>query len=236
MGTKYGDIRYKWLAENGYDVKKDTLQQSYVRSLLAPVSEIQGVFCEADAGTGKTTLAIMAGVNGLQNEEYSKLIYIRSAREAGEKLGFLPGTLEEKTGPYMKPFFKTITKAVGERTVAEWLAVGKIEALTTTFEIGETYENAFVIIDEAQLLSVNELQLIHTRPDSSTKMVTVGSTKQTHDLVKKIEGFTPFEIMMRHYGDMAEIHTLEKNFRGMWSLHGDKVSETIERLKREATQ
>lgn len=231
MAKKYGDIRYKWLAENGYDVQKDALQHSYMKSLLASVSEIQGVFCEADAGTGKTTLAVMAGINGLLNDEYSKLIYIRSAREAGEKLGFLPGTLEEKTAPYMKPFYKTVIKAVGERVFAEWTAQGKIEALTTTFEIGETYENAFVIIDEAQLLSVNELQLIHTRPDSATKMVTVGSTKQTHDIVKKIAGFTPFEIMMRHYDEMAAIHTLEKNFRGGWSLHGDRVSNTIAKLQ-----
>lgn len=231
MGNKYGDIRYKWLAERGIDVMKDREQYSYAKALFASTDEIRGVFCEAPAGTGKTTVPALIGAYGVINGDFSKIIYIRNTEVVGKGLGFLPGDIGEKISPYMKPFAEALD-LVQPGLYEKWVAEEKVFAITTTYERGVTYDNAFVIFDEAQSAPLEEHQTINTRPKDNCKIVSVGSLKQIDGNVKRIAGFTPFEIFMEHYRTQnASYHTLSKNYRGEWSRHADTVQDTINRLK-----
>lgn len=235
MAKKYGDIRYKWLAERGFDVLGDTHQHAYMQSLWAPPKVIYGVFCESPAGTGKTHLAALAGAYAVEKGEYDRIIYIRNPAPVGKELGFLPGDIDGKTMPYMQPFVKALDY-VKPGTFEKWSEEGKAFAITPTYERGVTYENAFVIIDEAQSFSLDELHMVYTRPTTNCKVVTTGSLNQIDDSrLKRICGLTPLEVFMRHYdNDLAVHHKLITNYRGAWSNHADKIRETIKRIEMEA--
>jgi len=228
MANKYGDIRWKWLEERGFNVLADKHQYAYMQSLWSPVELVQGVFCESPAGTGKTVLAVLAGAYAIENGEFDRIIYIRNPIPVGKDIGFLPGEKEDKTGPYMQPFVKALDY-VKPGTYEAWAEQQKAFAITPTFERGVTYENAFVIIDEAQSMSLEELQTIYTRLADSCKVVTTGSLLQIDDAkLRKYHGFTPFEIYMSHFeGERVTFHKLEKNYRGWFSNHADMVKKTI---------
>lgn len=235
MGNKYADIRWKWLEERGFNVLGDKHQYAYMQSLWAAPDIVHGVFCESPAGTGKTHLAVMAGAYAVEKGDYDRIIYIRNPASVGKDIGFLPGTEDEKTKVYMAPFIKALDH-VKPGTYETWVSDEKAFAITPTFERGVTYENAFVIIDEAQSYSLDELHMIYTRPTSSCKVVTTGSLNQIDDpKLKRIKGMTPFEVYMRHYeGEMATFHKLVTNYRGPWSQHADKVRDTIKQIENDA--
>lgn len=232
MGNKYGDIRWKWLAEKGFDVLADKHQYAYMQSLWTPPDIVQGVFCESPAGTGKTVLAVLAGAYAVENEEYDRIIYIRNTIPVGKDIGFLPGEIEGKTGPYMAPFVKALDY-VKPGTFEDWSAAEKAFAITPTFERGVTYDRAFVIIDEAQSISLTELQTIYTRLTNSCKVVTTGSLLQIDDTkLKRYSGLTPFEVYMKHFeGQQVTYHKLVTNYRGWFSNHSDQVRTTIKALE-----
>lgn len=238
MANKYGDIRYKWLAERGTNVLKDELQRQYAESLFASVDDVQGVFCEAASGTGKTTIATLIGAYGVLNGDFDRIIYLRNTEVVGEKIGFLPGDIDGKVGPHMTPFIEALD-LVQPGLYEKWAEEGKAHAIATTHTRGVTWDRAYVIIDESQSLKLVELQTAHTRPTATCKIVTIGSLKQIDGNVKRIGGKTPFEVFMQHYAKMTPVpafHTLTTNFRGAWSLHGDKVAETIEQIELEAVR
>jgi predicted ribonuclease YlaK len=232
MGNKYGDIRWKWLAEKGFDVLADKHQYAYMQSLWTSPDIVQGVFCESPAGTGKTVLAVLAGAYAVENEEYDRIIYIRNPIPVGKDIGFLPGEIEGKTGPYMAPFVKALDY-VKPGTFEDWSAAEKAFAITPTFERGVTYDRAFVIIDEAQSISLTELQTIYTRLTNSCKVVTTGSLLQIDDTkLKRYSGLTPFEVYMKHFeGQQVTYHKLVTNYRGWFSNYSDQVRTTIKALE-----
>jgi len=232
MGNKYGDIRWKWLEERGFDVLGDKHQYAYMQSLWTPADIVQGVFCESPAGTGKTVLAVMAGAYAVENGEYDRIIYIRNTETVGKGIGFLPGDTNDKTGPHMAPFIKALDY-VKPGTFEDWSAAEKAFAITPTFERGVTYDNAFVIIDEAQSISLGELQTIYTRPTNTCKIVTTGSLLQIDDpKLQRFNGLTPFEVYMKHFeGERVTFHKLVTNYRGWFSNHADAVKRTIEKLE-----
>lgn len=235
MGNKYGDMRWKWLAEKGFNVLADKHQYAYMQSLFAPVDTVQGVFCESPAGTGKTTLAALAGAYEVERTTYDKIIYIRNA-VAVRDMGFLPGDVGEKEEPYMSPI-KDALENVSPETFEKWAhpfsGEPKIITTTTAFTRGITWKNAFIIIDEAQNFDLEELQAVYTRCDTSNKIVTVGSLRQVDNRkVKRINGYTPMEIYMEHFrGTPVTYHKLETNYRGWFSKHADDVHETVQKLK-----
>ena len=231
VSHKYTDIRWKWLEERGFDVLSDKHQYAYMQSLWTPADIVQGVFCESPAGTGKTVLAVLAGAYAVDKGEYDRIIYIRNTEVVGKPIGFLPGDDKAKTDPHMAPFIRALDY-VKPGTFESWVADEKAFAITPTFERGVTYEKAFIIIDEAQSISLAELQTIYTRVTNTCKVVTIGSLLQIDDdRLKRYSGLTPFEVFMRHYeGHRATYHKLVTNYRGEWSNHGDKVRQTIEEL------
>lgn len=231
MGNKYGDIRWKWLEERGFNVLADKHQYAYMQSLWMQPELVQGVFCESPAGTGKTVLAVLAGAYAVENEEYDRIIYIRNPQVVGKEIGFLPGETKDKTDPFMQPFIKALDY-VRPGTYEAWAETGKAFAITPTFERGVTYENAYIIIDEAQSVSLGELQTIYTRATDSCKIVTTGSLLQIDDTkLRRYGGLTPFEVYMRHFeGQRVTYHKLVTNYRGWFSNHADDVRRTVEAL------
>lgn len=232
MAHKYADIRWKWLEERGLNVLDDKHQYAFMQSLWTPPDIVQGVFCEAAAGTGKTVLSVLAGAYAVEKGEYDRIIYIRNTEVVGKDIGFLPGDSTEKTAPHMTPFVSALD-LIKPGTFEVWEAEGKAFAISPTHERGVTYDNAFIIIDEAQSFELEELQAIYTRPTSTCKIVSIGSLKQIDNKrLKRYGGLTPFEVYMRHFeGQMATFHKLHTNWRGPWSLHADNVADTVEALK-----
>ena len=231
MGNKYQDIRFKWLEEKGFNVLADKHQYAYVQSLWAPVDVVQAVFCESPAGTGKTSVAVMCGAYAVENGDYDRIIYIRNTEVVGKEVGFLPGTVDEKIGAHMLPFVEALD-GVKPGTFESWVESGRAQATTATFLRGVTFRRAFIIIDEAQSLTLEELQTIYTRVTDDCKIVTTGSLRQIDNLkLKRIAGLTPFEVYMKHFeGTPATYHKLTKNYRGAFSLHSDRIQKTVKDL------
>lgn len=136
------------------------------------------VFGTGPAGTGKTYLAVAAGVSELLSGMRERLIVTRPAIEAGEKLGFLPGTLEEKVDPYMLPIWDALREFMGQEQMERRMARGEIEVAPIAFMRGRTLKSAFVIVDEAQNMTVQQMKMVLTRLGRSSRMVVTGDPGQ----------------------------------------------------------
>lgn len=151
-------------------------QARYIDLLANPENAM--VFGVGPAGTGKTFLAVAAGVAELIAGVRQRLIVTRPAVEAGEKLGFLPGTLEEKVDPYMLPIWDSLRELMGQEQMERRMARGEIEVAPIAFMRGRTLKNAFVIVDEAQNTSVAQMKMVLTRLGRDSRMVITGDPGQ----------------------------------------------------------
>lgn len=136
------------------------------------------IFGTGPAGTGKTYLAVAAGVSELLQGVRERLIVTRPAVEAGEKLGFLPGTLEEKVDPYMLPIWDSLRELMGQEQMERRMTKGEIEVAPLAFMRGRTLKNAFVIVDEAQNTTVPQMKMVLTRLGRDSRMVVTGDPGQ----------------------------------------------------------
>ncbi len=136
------------------------------------------VFGIGPAGTGKTYLAVAKAVQALQAKEVSKLILTRPAVEAGERLGYLPGSLEEKIDPYLRPLFDALNDMVEGETIPKLIESGAIEIAPLAYMRGRTLNNAFVILDEAQNTTPEQMKMFLTRLGFGSKMVVTGDVTQ----------------------------------------------------------
>jgi phosphate starvation-inducible PhoH-like protein len=136
------------------------------------------VFGVGPAGTGKTYLAVATGVAELNAGLRQRLIVTRPAVEAGEKLGFLPGTLEEKVDPYMLPIWDSLRELMGQEQMERRMARGEIEVAPIAFMRGRTLKNAFVIVDEAQNTTAAQMKMVLTRLGRDSRMVITGDPDQ----------------------------------------------------------
>lgn len=130
------------------------------------------------AGTGKTFVAAMAAARAFKNKEVDRIIITRPVVEAGEQLGFLPGDLSEKYGPYVQPFLEALSKCMGSGQVEALVAHKKIEFLPLAFMRGHSWDNAFVVLDEAQNVTKAQMKLFLTRVGQGTKVVIDGDVTQ----------------------------------------------------------
>ncbi|HZZ00404.1 MAG TPA: PhoH family protein [Candidatus Baltobacteraceae bacterium] len=130
------------------------------------------------AGTGKTYLAIVMAVRALRNRDVSRVILSRPAVEAGEKLGFLPGDLREKVDPYMRPLFDALNDLLGQGVVDKHIDRGTLEVAPLAYMRGRTLSDAFVILDEAQNATSDQIKMFLTRLGSASRMVVVGDETQ----------------------------------------------------------
>ncbi|KCZ46158.1 phosphate starvation protein PhoH [Hyphomonas pacifica] len=151
-------------------------QSRYIDLLAHPDNAM--IFGVGPAGTGKTFLAVAAGVSELLTGARQRLIVTRPAVEAGEKLGFLPGTLEEKVDPYMLPIWDSLRELMGQEQMERRMARGEIEVAPLAFMRGRTLKNAFVIVDEAQNTTIPQMKMVLTRLGRDSRMVITGDPGQ----------------------------------------------------------
>jgi phosphate starvation-inducible protein PhoH and related proteins len=158
-------------------------QRSYLEKLRR--DDLGLIFGVGPAGTGKTFLAVAAGAAELKAGKRERLVVARPAVEAGEKLGFLPGALEEKVDPYMLPIWDALNECLGAPEVDRRKERKEIEVAPLAFMRGRTLKNAFVIIDEAQNATVPQMKMVLTRLGKGSRMIVTGDPSQT-DLPDKM--------------------------------------------------
>ncbi len=152
-------------------------QSAYLDMLLK--EDLGLVFGVGPAGTGKTYLAVAAGAAELKSGRRERLIVARPAVEAGEKLGFLPGALEEKVDPFMLPIWDALNECLGAQEVERRKERKEIEVAPLAFMRGRTLKNAFVVIDEAQNATVQQMKMVLTRLGRASRMIVTGDPSQT---------------------------------------------------------
>jgi len=159
----------------GKEVRPKTAgQRAFVQSIESNTLTV-GI---GPAGTGKTFLAVVMAVRALKNREVARLILSRPAVEAGEKLGFLPGDLREKVDPYLRPLYDSLEDLLDGAVVAKYLERGTIEVAPLAYMRGRTLNDAFVILDEAQNATADQLKMFLTRLGAGSKMVVNGDVTQ----------------------------------------------------------
>ncbi len=165
----------------GKVIKAKTLgQKRYIQSILRD----DVVFSIGPAGTGKTYLAVVMAVRALKNKEVERIILVRPAVEAGEKLGFLPGDLIEKVNPYLRPLYDSLFDILGVDVTQRYLEKNIIEVAPLAYMRGRTLNDAFIILDEAQNTTPQQMKMFLTRLGFGSKAVVTGDVTQV-DLPKE---------------------------------------------------
>lgn len=163
------------LSRRGRSIRPKTVgQKQYVDT----IDEHTIVFGIGPAGTGKTYLAMAKAVQALQTKQVSRIILTRPAVEAGERLGFLPGSLSEKIDPYLRPLYDALHDMMDPEAIPRLMEAGTIEVAPLAFMRGRSLNDAFVILDEAQNTTAEQMKMFLTRLGFGSKMVVTGDTTQ----------------------------------------------------------
>ncbi len=174
--------------------------QAYVKNIM-PKSEGQARLIEAidrqnmvlalgPAGTGKTYIAIAKAVEALRAGKVGRIVLCRPAVDAGENIGFLPGDMEEKLAPYLRPLYDALQDRMAAKQVKAMIAEGQIEIASVGFMRGRTLSNAFIVVDEAQNCTYVQLKMLLTRLGWNSKMIVTGDPQQS-DLATDLSGLAP---------------------------------------------
>ncbi|TWT96601.1 PhoH-like protein [Botrimarina colliarenosi] len=165
---------------------------------LRAIREHDCVFCVGPAGTGKTYLAVAAAVEALRNKQIRKIVLVRPAVEAGESLGFLPGDLQAKIHPYLRPLLDALGEMMDYDQLKRYTSEDIIEVAPLAYMRGRTLNNAFIIMDEGQNTTIPQMKMFLTRMGASSKVVVTGDATQVDlpphtqsglaDAVKRLEG------------------------------------------------
>jgi phosphate starvation-inducible PhoH-like protein len=150
------------------------MQAEYLKAL----DEHDVVFAIGPAGTGKTYLAVAAAVHALRTKKVDRIVLVRPAVEAGESLGFLPGDMQEKVDPYLRPMYDALADLMSYDKMRRFIELGVIEIAPLAFMRGRTLHNAFVILDEAQNTTVRQMKMFLTRMGMNTRAVITGDITQ----------------------------------------------------------
>jgi len=190
---------------------------------------------EGPAGTGKTYTAIALAVRALKNHEVKKIVLTRPAVEAGERLGFLPGDMKDKLDPYLQPLYDALHDMIPFRKLEQWIEDGTVQIAPLAFMRGRTLESCFVILDEAQNATVNQLKMFLTRMGVSSKFILTGDTTQI-DLPRRsdsgllqamrlLEGIEGISIIRFDERDIVRHRLVKQIVRAYHSSENDKKEE-----------
>jgi phosphate starvation-inducible PhoH-like protein len=174
------------------------------RRLLEAIDKRNLVVAAGPAGTGKTYLAIAKAVEALEDGKVSRIVLSRPAVEAGESLGYLPGALEDKLAPYLRPLYDALSDRLGGKRLKTMLAEGTIEIAPVAYMRGRTLNNAFIVIDEAQNCTYGQLKMLLTRLGWHSTMVMTGDPDQT-DLLPGMSGLGQVADRLATLDDIAVI-------------------------------
>ena len=193
--------------EEGRDrsyVKKVRPQSDNQRALLSAMKEKSLTLALGPAGTGKTYLAIASAVEALEEGRVARIVLSRPAVEAGESLGFLPGDLQEKLAPYLRPLYDALADRLGGKRLKSLLADGSIEIAPVAYMRGRTINNSFVVIDESQNCTYGQIKMILTRLGWHSTMVLTGDPDQ-NDLLPGMSGLPDIARRLEALPDVAVV-------------------------------
>jgi len=186
----------------GKSIKVKTLGQ---RDYIQAIKKKDIVFGVGPAGTGKTYLAVVMAVQALKKNEVKKLVLTRPAVEAGENLGFLPGDLKEKVDPYLRPLYDALYDMLGPENVNKYMERGIIEIAPLAYMRGRTLEDSFIILDEAQNTTPEQMKMFLTRLGFGSKMVITGDVTQIDLPRGKLSGLNEAVRILKPVEDIAFI-------------------------------
>lgn len=168
-------LTHNILSTRGKTIRAKTLNQ---KRYVDAIDNHTVVFGIGPAGTGKTYLAVAKAVQALQAKQVNRIILTRPAIEAGERLGFLPGTLNDKIDPYLRPLYDALHDMLDVESVPRLLTAGTIEVAPLAYMRGRTLNDAFIILDEAQNTSTEQMKMFLTRLGFNSRMVVTGDVTQ----------------------------------------------------------
>ena len=168
-------LSHNILSSRGKTIRPKTLNQ---KRYVDAIDKHTVIFSIGPAGTGKTYLAVAKAVQALQNKEVNRIILTRPAVEAGEHLGYLPGTLSDKIDPYLRPLYDALHDMIDPESIPQLLTSGTIEVAPLAYMRGRSLNDAFIILDEAQNTSMEQMKMFLTRLGFNSKMVVTGDITQ----------------------------------------------------------
>jgi phosphate starvation-inducible PhoH-like protein len=196
--------------------------RSFGKKLVAPKTINQRIYLDAidrhdlvfgigPAGTGKTYLAVAMAVSALLNKKVSRIILTRPAVEAGERLGFLPGTLQEKIDPYLRPLYDALFEMLDAEKVEKFVERNIIEVAPIAFMRGRTLNDSFIILDEAQNSTPEQMKMVLTRQGFNSKMVVTGDVTQTDLPAGRRSGLLDAIEVLRGIDEIRFVHFDERD-------------------------
>jgi phosphate starvation-inducible PhoH-like protein len=196
------------LTSKGKPVKPKTLGQKRYCTAIESNTITFGI---GPAGTGKTYLAVALAVKAFRAQQVSRIILTRPAVEAGEKLGFLPGDLQQKVDPYLRPLYDALFDMLGAETYQKYVERGSIEVAPLAYMRGRTLDDSFIILDEAQNTTPEQMKMFLTRLGFGSKMVITGDVTQIDLPDGKRSGLKHVLHILRDVDDIAQIRFTEKD-------------------------
>ena len=181
------------------------------RKMVALMAKNDMLFAVGPAGTGKTYTAVALAVRALKEKEVRKIILTRPAVESGENLGFLPGDLKEKLDPYMQPLYDALRDMIPHEKLESYIEKGVIQIAPLAFMRGRTLDNAFVILDEAQNTTHNQMKMFLTRMGKSAKFIITGDPGQIDLPRKQVSGLKESLLALKDINGIAQVFLDDKD-------------------------
>ncbi len=196
------------ITSRGKPIKPKTVGQKKYTDLIKKNTVVLGI---GPAGTGKTFLAVAMAVEALRAREVSRIILTRPAVEAGERLGFLPGDLQSKIDPYLRPLYDALFEMLGPENYARHLERNTIEIAPLAYMRGRTLDDSFIILDEAQNTTTEQMKMFLTRLGNHSKAVVTGDPSQTDLPFGKKSGLGVAAKILKNIDDIAIHHFTERD-------------------------
>jgi len=200
-----GDIGVTY---KGKPIRPKTISQKHYVSTIRKKDIVFGI---GPAGTGKTYIAVVMAVAALKEGRVKRIVLTRPAVEAGENLGFLPGDLQEKVNPYLRPLYDALHDILGQEQVAKLLERGVIEIAPLAYMRGRTLEDSFIILDEAQNTTPEQMKMFLTRLGFGSKMVVTGDITQIDLPRGKVSGLVDAGRVLKDIEEIGFIHFREQD-------------------------
>lgn len=239
MEKEFGQLREDTICftTRGKPIRSKTLGQ---KKYIDAIRENDVVFGIGPAGTGKTYLAMAMAITAFKNGEVDRLILTRPAVEAGEKLGFLPGDLQDKVDPYLRPLYDALFEIMGAEAFERNKEKGLIEVAPLAYMRGRTLENAYIILDEAQNTTPEQMKMFLTRFGTGSKVVVTGDITQIDLPDGKKSGLKDVQRILKHIPGIAFItftqddvvrHRLVQRIIDAYDKHEQRMQRKAEERK-----